>query len=240
MKKKFNLDAKLIQEKVNNRENFVEIAKYYGCSHSLLGKFCRKNNIKPFTHNLLNYEFGKFKVIKKLDSRGKSGRQEQYWQCQCVCGNFREMPTKSIHCKKPQISCGCYYKTLEYKKKLKNWNGVGEFSSKFYGRMIRGAKKRGWKMLVSMEFLWHLYEKQNRKCALTGIPIVFDTTSRQLDGNASLDRIDSSKDYTEDNVQWVCKQINWMKQDYDNEEYKYFCTKVHNYSNNNEKLDYCI
>ena len=37
-------------------------------------------------------------------------------------------------------------------------------------------------------------------------------------GSASLDRIDSKKGYTEENVQWIHKDVNSMKMDY-NEDY---------------------
>ena len=43
---------------------------------------------------------------------------------------------------------------------------------------------------------------------------------------ASLDRIDSSKGYTTDNIQWVHKDINIMKNDYGNDYFIEICKKV--------------
>lgn len=43
---------------------------------------------------------------------------------------------------------------------------------------------------------------------------------------ASLDRIDSLKGYTLDNVQWIHKDLNYMKCDYEENEYIEWCKKV--------------
>lgn len=75
---------------------------------------------------------------------------------------------------------------------------------------------------------------QNRKCALSGIPLAF---TRQLTTghmqNASLDRIDSKLPYIETNVQWVHKHINKIKQDLDLQYFIELCTAV---AKNNEKV----
>lgn len=69
-----------------------------------------------------------------------------------------------------------------------------------------------------------MFEKQNHICAITG-----DIIS-SID-EASLDRIDSSKGYTEDNVQWVTIQANLSKHTMTMEELKLFCRKVLNHAN---------
>lgn len=67
------------------------------------------------------------------------------------------------------------------------------------------------KFALSKKYLWELFEAQQRKCALSGIPLDWEV--------ASLDRIDSNKEYIQSNVQWVHKDINKMKFDL---EQKYF------------------
>lgn len=65
-----------------------------------------------------------------------------------------------------------------------------------------------------------LEQKQKNKCSITGIDIRmynFDE-DKSLHNTASLDRIDNSKGYTKDNVQWVCLGINYMKLDYSEKE----------------------
>ena len=78
-------------------------------------------------------------------------------------------------------------------------------------------------------FFWESFLKQDKKCALTGIELVFAfrTTKRGMwTQTASLDRIDSSKGYTKDNIQWVHKRIQKMKMDMDNTEFIDWCNKV--------------
>ena len=61
---------------------------------------------------------------------------------------------------------------------------------------------------------------------MTGIDLTFDTLVNTFDGTASLDRIDSSKGYTKDNVQWVHKDINYIKRDLSDSEFITLCKKV--------------
>ena len=44
--------------------------------------------------------------------------------------------------------------------------------------------------------------------------------------NLSPDRIDSSKGYTKDNLQFVCNRVNAMKNNMNTEELIYFCKKI--------------
>jgi len=76
---------------------------------------------------------------------------------------------------------------------------------------------------------WKMFEKQDSKCALSGMPIEFVTVNRRRDRSkqtASLDRIDSEGDYTIDNVQWVHKDVNRMKNVFDNDYFIEICKKI--------------
>lgn len=49
-------------------------------------------------------------------------------------------------------------------------------------------------MNIDIKFAWELYVKQEKKCALSGLPIVFAISNKKSsETTASLDRIDSSK-----------------------------------------------
>jgi len=58
---------------------------------------------------------------------------------------------------------------------------------------------------------------QEDRCALTGIPLEFDGTDSNL--LPSADRIDSSGHYSKENIQVVCRFINFWKSSMDNEEF---------------------
>ena len=49
-------------------------------------------------------------------------------------------------------------------------------------------------------------------------------------GTASLDRIDSTKGYTKNNIQWVHKTINKMKNVLHDEEFIQWCNLIANYN----------
>lgn len=100
----------------------------------------------------------------------------------------------------------------------------------FYRHIVDGAKRRKkiskLEFNITPEYLEKLYEKQNRKCALTGLSLDLDITKTAIQQNWSLDRIDSNVGYVEGNVQWVHKDINMMKSTYSNEYFKEMCCKV--------------
>ena len=88
---------------------------------------------------------------------------------------------------------------------------------------------------VSTEDWINQYEKQNGVCALTGITMTWEYSSDENKDfyssvkypyNLSPDRIDSSKGYTKDNLQFVCNRVNAMKNNMNTEELFDFCKKI--------------
>lgn len=71
-----------------------------------------------------------------------------------------------------------------------------------------------------------LFIKQDGKCIYTGIFLNFTTNQGGIGSTASLDRIDSNKDYTKDNVQFVHRDVNKMKMDFSNEYFLYMCRLI--------------
>jgi hypothetical protein len=76
-----------------------------------------------------------------------------------------------------------------------------------------------------------LFEKQNRKCALSNMKIRLSRNtchkySTYEEQTASLDRINNNQGYIESNVQWVHKHINRMKWQHDIENFVNLCKKV--------------
>jgi hypothetical protein len=68
--------------------------------------------------------------------------------------------------------------------------------------------RRSFKVCVTLEDLKNLWEKQQGRCAYTDLPLTPD--GHQIN-TMSIDRIDSNKDYTVDNIQFVCVPVNRMK-----------------------------
>ena len=95
------------------------------------------------------------------------------------------------------------------------WKGFGEVPGSFTQRYKRkGDKDVKYKWESTEEEVNDIYLKQDRKCALSGLPISFKNQNKTYVGykcTASLDRIDSSKGYNKENIQLLHKDINIMK-----------------------------
>ena len=79
---------------------------------------------------------------------------------------------------------------------------------------------------ITLDVMWSKLEKQNHKCALSGVQIEFGKMTSKIPTTASLDRIDSNRGYTVDNIQWVHKWINKMKMHLDESQFIEWCCKV--------------
>lgn len=112
----------------------------------------------------------------------------------------------------------------------KRWTGIEEISGEFLYSVKSSADKRNLVYNLSPIFLWSLFLEQNKKCALSGIPISFSSVSNIRDGNASLDRIDNSKGYIEGNVRWVDKNINMIRRRLSDNDFIWFCRQITEYN----------
>lgn len=138
------------------------------------------------------------------------------WWCKCQCGTKKLIASGSLRsgdstqCK----SCGKY-------------QGHEEISGSYWGEILRGAKKRQIKINITIQQVWRLFLEQDRKCALSCVELTF-AKSRKFNKTqtASLDRIDSFKGYTLDNVQWLHRDINKMKMDIDQDHFISLCKMI--------------
>lgn len=169
------------------------------------------NKINPIGH--------KYGMLTVVSEHSKTRNGHLRYVCTCECGN--ECAVLLTHLRQESTkSCGCLNKKLG--KDHKDWNGVGEISGAFwYDHIVRSAngekgKRRKLEVSIDKVFAWDLFLRQERRCALTGRILTFPAYHKDKSWNASLDRIDSSKGYKKGNVQWVHKDVNIMKNKYDN------------------------
>lgn len=112
------------------------------------------------------------------------------------------------------------------------WKGYEDLSGTYMNSAKRHAIKRKLEFAVDAKFLWELYIKQEKRCALSGLEITFPkivSKKRCREQTASLDRIDSTKGYTPDNVQWIHKRLQTMKWDMPDDEFIAYCVKIADY-----------
>ena len=166
------------------------------------------------------------------------------WECVCDCGKKTEVLSAQLSTGKTK-SCGCLrlmtndgsIRPCHLKgKDSPYWRGHGDISAYRFIKIKEGAERRGVEMAVSIEYIWDLFLQQDRKCSLSGLQINFAESSRGV-STASLDRIDNTKGYIEDNVQWVHKEINRMKWDMHQDDFLSFCRLIteNNTKENNER-----
>lgn len=174
--------------------------------------------------NIINVRFGLLTVIKY----SHSNRRKTVYLCKCDCGNEALIRSDLLNSGK-KTNCGCI--NLNPPGKLsKSWKGYYDIPQVFWYMCKFGAKVRNIHFDITIEYAWDLFIKQNKKCALTGLELNFGSFTKDPSATASLDRIDSSKGYTKDNIQWVHKWINLMKLDFSQDEFIKKCHEVSNFN----------
>ena len=143
-------------------------------------------------------------------------------ECKCaICGNTDPVSFTSYSgnlCKE------CYNKRNRERYVQKMKEDIGEW---LYKKCELGYARRNkiHDIDVTADFLEELYNKQGGLCYYTRTPFTEDD-------KPSVDRIDSNKGYTQDNVV-ICKSsINFMKQAYSMEQFKQNIIDLYNNINN--------
>lgn len=149
------------------------------------------------------------------------------YQCICDCGKMHKVIGSNLR-NGHTASCGCLKKRCLADNP--KWNGVGDISAHFFSKIRANAKNKNLKFNISIEYIWNLFIRQKKKCALSGVELKFSSKCAKSDGTASLDRIDSTKGYVKKNLQWIHKDINFMKRD---SQEKYFIDWCKRIANNN-------
>lgn len=179
--------------------------------------------------DLTGQQFG-YLTAESIAYVGKGKRKNAFWLCKCVCGGTKVINSSSL-VEGGTKSCGC----LRFKSASKSpcWGGFGEISGNVWCKIRDSAKKRKLEFDLSIEDAWNIFLRQRRLCALTHLPITF--AKSQIDHirggcSASLDRIDSTKGYVKNNVQWVHKDVNRMKSNFSEEKFVELCRLIVKYS----------
>jgi len=178
--------------------------------------------------DLTGKRFGKWLVIR----RTQTSRKHTIWECECECGNKKDVYSTHLIQGNSQGCSDCFYKKNSGANH-KQWKGYGDLSGDFWDSIKRGAsgsksRRKSVAFEISIEYAWNLFLEQNRKCALSGQKLMMNYRKR-CDHTASLDRIDNSEGYVEGNVQWVHKDVNMMKRTYDQDYFIEMCKKIASY-----------
>lgn len=118
------------------------------------------------------------------------------------------------------------------KNSVKKWleSDIKNFIKKIYLSCKHNCNKRSKNLVfaITEEDIIELYYKQDGKCALSGqILTKIALEDKGINKyNVSIDRINSSKGYTKDNIQLVGSIINIMKNDIDEKDFILFVSSI--------------
>ena len=222
--KKINLDeiispAFLQKEYIDNEKSISQISKESGFNFRTIANRIKKYKIKINRGNkkykdYTGQKFGMLTVIKTI----KNSQNIRLWVCQCKCGNIKNViPGHLIANIK---SCGCKH-TFGMYNHIPYWYFKGfKIKSSHY----KDARKE---FDLTIEHLDELWCKQNGKCAISGVDICLGKTQSQRGiTTGSIDRIDSSKGHIQGNVQWVHKDVNLIKNRFNEQYFIEICKKI--------------
>jgi hypothetical protein len=146
----------------------------------------------------------------------------RHYICRCNCGDERRVIGGNLY-RGQSLGCAkCRYAAMD--------NG---YIAAWWCSVRRGAESRGHEVAITKDEALELLAKQGNRCALSGVPIRMVKSRKNYSkrpATASLDRIDSTKGYIPGNIQWVHKDLNYMKQRFSQEYFIWFCRKVAKHS----------
>lgn len=169
----------------------------------------KRNRTKPF----LSQKIGSISVISRIEN-GK-------YKFLCDCGKI--FVSRHSHVTKLKTK-----KCSECRSK-KYHEIYGIIPKSYWNTIITGAQSRGIEFNLTPIEASNIF---NGKCSLTGVEICFLNINKNiLEQTASLDRIDSSVGYNKDNIQWLHKDINRLKNKYSQKDFLIFVKQIYEFKN---------
>ncbi len=171
-------------------------------------------------NDLKGNRYGRLICIKKGSGYKHANGVLTTWICNCDCGNTVDISAQQLVLGKTR-SCGCLRKQTARERAF---TGYKDISGKYWSTVFGGAKRRGLEFNITKEYVWDLYESQGRKCKLSGVDILFNLDPSLK--TASIDRIDNTIGYAVGNIQIVHKDINIMKNNFDQDKFIDICRRI--------------
>jgi len=190
---------------------------------------CLRNETKKGKRIIIQVgqRFGKLVTVKRVEKPEHLKTKREYWLCKCDCGNEKIINSSSLKDGMTK-SCGCL-RNENVSKKAKTLYGTASFNQ-LYGSYKRNAKARNYLFELTKEYVKKI-TKQN--CFYCGaepnqtIKNKFDNGDYIYNG---IDRIDSLKGYTVDNVVPCCGRCNEAKMSESQQDFLSWVERVYNHS----------
>lgn len=154
---------------------------------------------------------------------GQNKHKQHLWMVKCNSCDEVAGPMTFSHAGRYGKSCSICQRLPENNGR---WKGHELLTGSWLYQYRNDAAKKNREWSVTPEELWSLWLRQDGRCIYTNLELIHGET-------ASLDRIDSSKGYVLENLQWVHRDINRMKSDFDADYFVQLCSLVR--TNNESK-----
>lgn len=169
--------------------------------------------------DLLGKTFGKWTVMS-LDSVRGTG-YNTYWKCRCACGAEHSIRGTCLT-KEQSMSCHtCASRDNGLNNRLDDFHVA---TTNLMGNYRSNAKRRGYKFDLSRDRFQELIKGSCFYCGI--LPSnVFTSFQRKNESQHSpimysgVDRVDNTKDYTDNNCVSCCAQCNYAKSDLSQEQF---------------------
>ena len=122
-----------------------------------------------------------------------------------------------------------YSNSEKNKQLLLNLNNTYyvRYPEKIFSYFLRNCRKRYKECTLTLSDLQAQWDKQNGICPYSGLKMTLEFGYMN---SASLDRIDSSKGYMKNNIQFVVLPINYLKNSYSDLDVKRFLKSISSYT----------
>lgn len=179
------------------------------------GKFCSMSCCYAFKIKLNNNSYKICKVCKE-NKLGSEFERNKHGNIRKECKDCRQKYTRNLT-KKYKELYGVVYTVY------RRGQSVAAFSKELLVRAKDRAKAKKLEIDIDVPFIEDLYNQQKGLCALSGKSLTYIVGKKKVHTNISIDRINSAKGYTKDNVQLVCYMANSMKNSLSPEELVDWC-----------------
>lgn len=160
---------------------------------------CGKSLILRNSRDIKRKHFCSRKCLGKYRGDAKRLEISEGRECQKCGTQFTAVRDRHWFCSRYCREQVTYRRAIEKKNSIDG----------FLARLIRPEHRPK----LDAAYLRMLYDEQSGRCALTGFEMTHLAGHGRQPLNVSIDRIDSARGYTRDNVQLVCWRANSLKSD---------------------------
>jgi len=164
----------------------------------------------------------------------RSKTQSRIWLCRCICGKELHVAASSLaDSAHRRTHCGCKHFVGPTHK---NWKGHGDLCGQYWASLKHSARQRSLTFTITIKEAWDKFLVQEKRCALTGLVLTHGDPAQRREERykqktASIDRINSKRGYVTGNIQWIHKDVNYLKNKFSNERFIELCTLVAEHAN---------